>query len=88
MTVLVVLGGLRHVQAGWPITQITNNSYGDSDPQVSGSNVVWYGNGNLDPLDLTTDGEIFMVTIPEPTTLALSSMGALALLAYAWRRRR
>ena len=32
--------------------------------------------------------EIFMTTIPEPTTLVLLDMGAVGLLTYAWRRRK
>jgi len=29
--------------AGWTVTQLTNNSINDRDPQISGSNVVWVG---------------------------------------------
>ena len=36
------------------ITQLTDNSFYDSDPQISGNNVVWQG---TDPIDW--DGEIF-----------------------------
>ena len=41
------------VQAEWVITQITDNSEDDEEPQVSGTNVVWKGwDGN--------DWEIFL----------------------------
>ncbi|MHC4180483.1 MAG: PEP-CTERM sorting domain-containing protein [Planctomycetota bacterium] len=62
--------------------QLTDNDYDDYVPKVSGSNVVWRGfDGN--------DYEIFQATIiPEPSTLALLTMGTLALLACAWRRKR
>jgi len=30
-------------RAYWKVTQLTNNDYQDSQPQVHGSNVVWFG---------------------------------------------
>jgi hypothetical protein len=36
--------------------------------------------------DSNNDGTIFSVTVPEPSTLALLGIGAVSLLAYAWRR--
>ena len=30
-------------RAGWIVTQLTDNSYDDREPQVSGTNVVWEG---------------------------------------------
>ena len=38
--------------------------------------------GGIDSIQLTAS------TVPEPTTLALLTTGLLALLAYAWRKRR
>jgi hypothetical protein len=31
---------------------------------------------------------VFLLTIPEPFTLALLGVGAIGLLAYGWRRRK
>ena len=42
------------------ITQLTDNSYSDSNPLVNSSTVIWEGYGNLDPLDATNDAEIFI----------------------------
>ena len=57
--------------------QLTDNSYDDMYAQISGNNIVWQGwDGD--------DEEIFMTTVPEPGTMWLLGIGALALL----RRRR
>jgi len=50
----------------WTITRLTYDSYFDSDPQVSGSNVVWYGSDGHDT-------EIFMYD--GSTTLQLTNNG-------------
>jgi T5SS/PEP-CTERM-associated repeat protein len=71
--------------------------------QSSDDLAVWQYSGNswksYTPLDMTYDG-IFasftatsldryaMVGVPEPTTLALSVVSAIGLLAYAWRRKK
>ncbi len=33
---------------GWRITQLTNNSFDDRYPQISGTNVVWEGDDGND----------------------------------------
>ena len=67
---------------GTTTTQLTNNSYDDSYPQVSGSNVVWHGSdGN--------DYEIFMASlVPEPSTIAMLISLALCGIGYGWWRGR
>ena len=47
---------------GWAITQITDNNYGDTNPQISGLNVVWEGGGMIyfyDGCDVTWIEESF-----------------------------
>ena len=47
-----------------------------------GNNIVgWYQ-------DASSDDDGFIATLPEPSTLALLSVGAIGLTAYAWRKRR
>ncbi len=46
----------------YTVTNITNNSsFLRGAPQINDNGyVVWYGSGNLDPLDTTIDSEIFL----------------------------
>jgi hypothetical protein len=48
-------------QAQWTVTQLTDNSYADEYPQVSGSHVAWQGR----PDD--GDWEVFFTTAPPPS---------------------
>ncbi len=41
-----------------------------------------------DTSQLYTTGDVTLEPVPEPSTIALLGMGALGLLAYAWRKRR
>ncbi len=49
-----IVSGLSMAQPGsWQVVQLTNNAYHDSEPEISGSNIVWRGfDGN--------DYEIFL----------------------------
>jgi len=85
----MVLAAAIQTQAGyiWTVTQLTDNSYDDKAPQVSGSNVVWSGyDGN--------DYEIFLATasessvVPEPSSIVLCGMGIVTMCGYGWRRRK
>ncbi|MEO2049073.1 MAG: hypothetical protein ABGX16_21145 [Pirellulales bacterium] len=58
LAVLVLLHSFRVVEAGWTVTQLTDNSYNDLDPQVSGSNVVWKGNVVTVSADLNLNGVV------------------------------
>ena len=60
------------VYTGSSIDQLTDNACDDISPDVSGRTVVWSGwDGH--------DWEVYMAT-PEPATLALLTLGGLALL--------
>jgi len=48
---LTVLGAALSVQ-GFTITQVTNNDYWDTDPRISGSNVVWLDNEEASPKNI------------------------------------
>ena len=60
---------------GSSITQITDNDRSDWVPKISGMTVAWqHDDGH--------DTEIFMVTIPEPTTLSLLALGGMVLIRW------
>ncbi len=63
--VVVTLSPLA-VSANWFTTQLTDDSYADYLPQVSGNNVVWYGSDG-------SDNEIFFYNGSTVTTLTDNS---------------
>ena len=79
---------------GVPSEEWTNLTFGFNDPKPY-VNVTW--SNNLDICDVFlpvagglgvyTDGPVH-APVPEPSTLVLLGMGAIGLLAYAWRKRK
>jgi DNA-binding beta-propeller fold protein YncE len=67
------------------LTQITTFNTGDTFRGPAGVEVS--PSGDLYVSD-SSNNRIVHFTIPEPSTLVLLGMGAVSLLAYAWRRRR
>jgi beta propeller repeat protein len=59
LSTVMVLGGLLHAES--TVTQITNNAYEDSLPQVKGDYVVWQGK-------VDGDWEIFLCNVNTPET--------------------
>ena len=67
---LVVFGFLAANSAhatDWTITQLTNNSYTNSSPQIHGSHVVWYGGVTL------AEREIFLYDGNSTTNISNNS---------------
>jgi hypothetical protein len=63
---------LCDMSSGSPvITQITNDLHGDSDPRISGNNIVWVKDAN----DLGTNYEIYMYNITQARTWRLTNNG-------------
>ena len=66
--IVVVTFGAGLAEASWPVTQLTDNSYDDFYPQVSGSNVVWHGFGGSGGT-----GEVFLYNGSDTTQLTNNS---------------
>jgi hypothetical protein len=54
---MAIPGSRPRKAAPWRITQLTNNSHDDRDPQVSGSSVVWSGSDGHDREIFLYDGD-------------------------------
>jgi len=73
--------------------QLTHNDtgYDDQEPKIDGMNIVWQGRdpqGSDLEIFYFDATELFQEPIPEPSSLAMLWLGAVGLLASAWRRRR
>ncbi|MGO9110388.1 MAG: PEP-CTERM sorting domain-containing protein [Thermoguttaceae bacterium] len=55
---------------------------GNSANGISGNNIVGYY------VDSANDYHGYIVTVPEPSTFVLLSVGTIGLLGYRWRQRK
>jgi hypothetical protein len=75
-SMLGFIGGMNPATPGWFVGTNLNFDTGDISGPFTGSVLV-------------TNSDFFaLTTVPEPSSLALSGAGALALLAYGWWHRR
>ena len=70
--VMVLIGGSLAVAAS-TTTQVTNNTYEDTFPQISGDYLVWQGHGNLpDSVFGAADWDIFLYNIVTGVTTQIT----------------